>query len=138
MNQISQEKDNINEPLMSSLSEKENLDKNIIEPNDELKENKKEDITLKDYTKEGNIRILPKLKFFDFFFNNVYFQFCKRREKQEIIALCNNIVANYISIDSVLYNHLKLENLFKDYKWNNPGLNDITKNNYIADLLKHL
>ena len=133
MNQISQEKDNINEPLMSSLSEKENIDKNIIEPNDELKENKKEDMILKDYTKEGNVRILPKLKFFDFFFNNVYFQFCKRREKQEIIALCNNIVANYISIDSVLYNHLKLENLFKDYKWNNPGLNDITKNNYIAD-----
>ena len=138
MYQVNTEKENKNEPLISSLSEMEHIDKNIIGSNNELIENKKEDKTIKDYAKEGNGRILPKLKFFDFFFNNIYFNFCKRREKQEIIALCNNIVANYISIDSVLYNHLKLENLFKDYKWNNPGLNDITKNNYIVDLLKHL
>ena len=29
---------------------------------------------------------------------------------------------------------MKLENLFKDYKWNNPELNTIENNKMIADL----
>ena len=32
---------------------------------------------------------------------------------------------------------LKLENLFEDYKWNNPSLNDITKNKLISDLVNN-
>ena len=32
---------------------------------------------------------------------------------------------------------LKLENLFEDYKWNNPRLNDITKNKLISDLVNN-
>ena len=39
-----------------------------------------------------------------------------------------------MSIDSLLYNQMKLENLFKDYNWNNPILNNIEKNELIDKL----
>ena len=39
-----------------------------------------------------------------------------------------------MSIDSLLYNQIKLENLFKDYKWNDPELNDIKNNRMIISL----
>ena len=37
-------------------------------------------------------------------------------------------------MDFIIYNQMKLENLFKDYKWNNPELNTIENNKMIADL----
>jgi len=46
----------------------------------------------------------------------------------------NNILYKYLSIDSLLYNQIKLENLFKDYKWNNPALNEIQNNKMIMKL----
>ena len=46
----------------------------------------------------------------------------------------NNIISKYYSIDYIVYNQLKLENLFKDYKWNEPGLNSIENNKMISEL----
>ena len=40
----------------------------------------------------------------------------------------------YCSIESILYNQILLENLFKDYHWNNKELNSIINNEYIIQL----
>ena len=78
---------------------------------------------------------LPKLRFFDFFINNIYNKkCCCTSNKQELLSICNKILYKYISIDYILYNQIKLENLFKDYKWNNPKLNNIENNDLIISL----
>ena len=48
--------------------------------------------------------------------------------------MTNDILYNYLSMDSLLYNQIKLENLLKDYKWNNKSLNDIQNNKMIIKL----
>ena len=45
--------------------------------------------------------------------------------------MTNNIMHKYLSIDYLLFNMMKLENLLKDYRWNNPLLNKI-ENNYMV------
>ena len=77
---------------------------------------------------------LKQLHFYDYFFNNLYSNCCKRRYNQEIINNVNNIAYKYLSVDYLLYNQMKLENLFKDYKWNNPALNDVQNNKLIIKL----
>ena len=49
-------------------------------------------------------------------------------------AIINEIVAKYLSLDYILYNQMKLENLFRDYQWNDIRLNDIKSNNLIIKL----
>ena len=53
------------------------------------------------------------------------------KKKEKLISLCNDILYNYMSIDSILYNQIILENLFKDYEWKNPYLNRIESNELI-------
>ena len=77
---------------------------------------------------------IPKFHFYDFLYNNVYFDCCKPSTTQGIISSCNDLITKYYSIDAVIYNQLRLENLFKDYKWNNPQLNNIENN----DILKQI
>ena len=78
--------------------------------------------------------VLKRLTFFDFYFNNIYSKCCKKIKNQEILNLTNEIVLQYLSLDYILYNQIKLENLFRDYKWNNPQLNNIQNNNLIMKL----
>ena len=78
--------------------------------------------------------VLKRLSFFDFYFNNIYSKCCKKIKNQEILNLTNEIVFQYLSLDYILYNQIKLENLFRDYKWNNPQLNNIQNNNLIMKL----
>ena len=82
---------------------------------------------------EDSFFILKKLSFLDFLFNNIYSKCCNINN-QEIIENINSIVYQYLSVDSLLYNQIKLENLFKDYKWNNPLLSNIKNNKTICDL----
>ena len=88
-----------------------------------------------------DIRILPKYSFMQFFLNNIYcksWKGCAKFEKQqEIIQLCNTINMRYLSLDSILYNQIMIENLFRDYKWNNSLLNNV-KNSEIILKLKTL
>jgi hypothetical protein len=84
--------------------------------------------------KEGSFFDLKKLHFYDFFFNNIYFKCCKRIKNQDIIDNINDIIYKYLSIDALLYNQIKLENLFKDYKWNNPLIDSIQKNKMVNKL----
>ena len=73
-----------------------------------------------------------KINFLQFFLNNVYFKCCKKTREQEIINICNEIISKYLSINNILLNQILFENLLKDYKWNNPSLNDIGKNELIT------
>ena len=84
------------------------------------------------------IPILNKLSCWDFFLNNIYCKSCIKIKRQEKINLANELNYNYLSKDSLLYNQLKLENLFRDYKWNDPSLNDINNNICVKKLKKSL
>ena len=87
--------------------------------------------------------ILPKYSFVQFLLNNAYCQCCKRRiclrefnkyYQQDIIEICNTINMKYLSVNSLLYNQIMIENLLKDYNWNNSSLNNIKNNELILKL----
>ena len=88
--------------------------------------------------KDNNIN-LPKINFFNFYLNNLY---CcnksKKIHKQEILNMCNDIVAQYSSIDTIIVNAMRLENLFLDYKWNNPNLSKLLNHELIIKLNNYL
>ena len=77
---------------------------------------------------------LPSPKFFDFLFHELYFKCFGPSSKQALIDSCNDIVAKYITIENLLYNQIKLEYLWKDYKWNNPQYEMRQKDDLILDL----
>ena len=77
---------------------------------------------------------LPLPKFFDFLFHKLYFKCFGYSSKQALIGSCNDIVAKYVTIENILYNQLKLEYLWKDYKWNNPQYEINQKDDLILDL----
>ena len=76
---------------------------------------------------------IKKMRFFDFFLNNIYCCF-KKRKAQKIIHECNEIVYKYASIDAIIKNQILMENFLKDYKWNNPSLNNVENNNLFIQL----
>ena len=122
INPINNKNNNLTNPLISNSKKNTNL---IINDND-IDNNEIDDLL--------KTKILPKLSFMHFFCNNLYFNKCSKFRSQETLHICNKILLKYISIDSILYNQMKLENLFKDYKWNNPILNNIEKNELINKL----
>ena len=129
---------NIEEEKDNKIKDLDKKDPLIDEALNENKMNIKESDINKD-TNENNIDednsiVLDKLSFIDYFYNNIYSKCCKRRRNQELINSVNEIVYKYLSIDSLLYNQLKLEGLFKDYKWNNPSLSNILNNIMIKNL----
>jgi len=108
----------INRASDNRLSESENQnideinkDKPLIDDNKDDK-NKKEEID-------------DKLTFIHFFLNNFQYKCCPKRKEQEYIDLCNDILSKYTSIELILYNQMMLENLWKEYKWNNVQFNSI-------------
>ena len=121
---IDNNNDNANKDSLLEVSDKDNKD-NLIE-NDDRREENIYDIK--------PIFILPKFHFFDFFYNNIYSEKCCNSSGQGIISACNNIISRYYSIESVIYNQLRLENLFKDYKWNNPKLRSFENIDLISQI----
>ena len=81
---------------------------------------------------------LPKLGFYDFFFNNVYCKCCTYNKKQKLIDSCNHVLNEYYSIENILYNQIIFEHFLKDYQWNNPELKSIHKNESIINLKKYI
>ena len=112
------------------------LDSNSLnnEENNIDNEKDKDQNTKNHINEKEEIKIPPKLRFYDFFFNNIYFKKCCTSIKQDLLSSCNEIVSKYNSVDYILYNLIKLENLLKDYKWNNPELNDIQNNEFMNNL----
>ena len=85
------------------------------------------------------IRQLRKLHFFDFFLNNLYInRICQKQKAQNIINACNKILYKYASIDTIVYNQILMENLLKDYKWNDPSLNNVENNSLFIELKTYL
>ena len=86
---------------------------------------------------EGDSLKLPKLHFFDYIFNSFYCnkRCCPNYKKQMLISTCNKIIYKYLSVESILYNQINLENLLKDYRWNNPRLKNIQNNELINKLV---
>ena len=101
---------------MYSINDNENRDK--IDVNDFIKKEEKD---------EG--RILTESDFIDFFCNPFYKRGICSHKHQEILCECNSVILKYFSIENILYNQILLENLFEDYKWNNPYLKNILNNN---------
>ena len=88
-----------------------------------------------DISEQNESKIHSKFHFYDFLYNNFYSDnCCKTSPTQEVLSACNDIITKYYSIDAVIYNQLRLENLFRDYKWNNPKLNNITNNDLISQI----
>ena len=71
------------------------------------------------------------INFLQFFLNYFYCSCCKKRKEQEIIKICNEIISKYLSIESLLYNQIILESFWNDYRWNDPDLNNLKKNELI-------
>ena len=113
------------EPLIEETPNKSKISLKYSDINNDIDD---EDIS------ESSSIILNKLHFYDYLFNNIYSKCCKKNKKQEIINTINNIINKFLSVDYLLYNQIKLENLFKDYKWNNPELNKIQNNKMIMKL----
>ena len=125
--------------LEKNLIDKENSNRNysinediLINDLDNIDENNLENEDEKMITK------LPKLRFFDFFFNNIYSKCCVYIKRQKLIDSCDNILYKYYSIENILYNQILFENLIKDYHWNNPDLKSIHKNELIISLNKYI
>ena len=123
--------------IQNDLSEKlgkENNNDNYEKDNEECEEEEDENIS---NTQIGNTSRIKKLHFFDFFLNNFY-SCCKKQRPQKIIHMCNEIIYKYASIDNLIKNQILIENFFKDYKWNNPALNNVENNNLFIQLKTYL
>ena len=96
----------------NKTEEKENIDKIDIKENKEGEEKEKK--------RPSENLDLPSPKIYDFLFHELYFKCFGPSSKQALIDSCNDIVAKYTTIENLLYNQIKLEYLWKDYKWNNP------------------
>ena len=92
----------------------------------------------KDDESEINSLDLHKLPFIDFMFNNLYKDKCCNSTKQKLISLSSQIIYKYYSIEHILFNLLKLENLLSDYKWNNPKLKTIQNNKTILEMRNNM
>ena len=125
-------------PINDDNQEAENEE--IIDKKKEVYTNlkNKESVEGKNDDEEKEITNLPKISFFNYFFNNIYCPNFIKSQKQELINICNKLVLKYTSIDYLLLNQIKLENLLNDYKWNNPSLNDIKNNELISQLKNYI
>ena len=115
-----------------NLIDNSNGDKNLLSINDEMVYENNQGLINKDFIEDKEN--FPKLNFFDFLFNEIYNGRCGKLEIRKLIQKCNEIVSKYYSIECVIYNLIKLENLLKDYRWNNPELNNFDNNESILEL----
>ena len=134
-----QKKDSSFKDLNDNENQENLITTGINEDNDDINDN--EDINDSEAISVKKERILPKYSFMQFFLNNIYCKSSKKcgkyKDQQEIIYLCNAINMKYLSIDSILYNQIMIENLLEDYNWNNTSLNSI-KNNELILKIKNL
>ena len=137
---LSLKKKEMNEPNYD-FNKKENLlvqsidDKNTLAINDEMDSENDQELIFRDYNENnGNNENFPKLNFFDFLSSGINGGICFKENIQKMIQKCNEIVSKYYSIECIIYNLMKLENLLKDYRWNNPALSNVENNELILQL----
>ena len=129
-----------NSGLENNLIDKEDLNKHSNSINEDILINDLDNIDEDNIENEDDkiITKLPKLRFFDFFFNNIYSKCCVYIKRQKLIDSCDNILYKYYSIENILYNQILFDNLIKDYHWNNPNLKSIHKNELIKGLNQYV
>ncbi len=74
------------------------------------------------------------MRFYDFLVHKLYFKCFGHSNKHALIESCNDVLKRYISIENLIYNQIRLESLFKDYKWNNPLYDLHEKNDFLIQL----
>ena len=74
------------------------------------------------------------MRFYDFLVHKLYFKCFGHSNKQAFINSCNDVLKRYTSIENLIYNQIRLESLFKDYKWNNPQYDIQETNDFIIQL----
>ena len=117
------------DPKTDKLISDSNNEKNSIDKEDENKKEDSDSLNIKD-----NNVTLPELNCFSFLFNYIYnFNPCKI-SRQQIISKCNEIIGEYYTIEKIIYNQIIIENLLKDYKWNNSELSKLDNNKLIIQL----
>ena len=129
---------NIDNKIEDKEELKIELKSDLLDSNEEEdKEKEKIDLEKKlndDLPKKGTI-YLPFMRFYDFLFHQFYFKCCfGPSNKQAFIDSCNGVVAKYLTVENLLYNQIRLENLLKDYKWNNPQYDTQEKNDFLLEL----
>ena len=124
----------INDDISEKCLNDDDKNNNEIMKNTDEEENEENE---NDDLNAGVNKKIQKIRFFDFFLNNLNFC-CKKRKQQKIIDICNDLVSKYSSIDIMIKNQILFENLYQDYKWNDPGLNSIEKNNLFVQLNTYL
>ena len=112
------------------------LNSDLIEPSEENEKNNEEKNIEIGRGEENIIKNidLPSPNFFDFLIHKIYFKCFGHSKKQAIIESCNDMVSKYITIESIIYNQIRLDNLLKDYKWNNPQYESNQKDEFILGL----
>ena len=118
--------------LLSTPPDYDNI--NNYEKDEQKIENEKTKITQEEEQTDDSDINFPKLSFISYIFNNFYFKNCCNMKNQTIISKCNEIISKYYSIENILYNQILMENLMKDYKWNDPKLKKIERNELINNL----
>ena len=144
----------LNKIKYNKIESEFNLETNLIENN--LEENKDNSLfpdkdsynneneainKMDNITEDENdyeITKLPKLRFYEFFFNLVYSKCCTYIKRQKLIDSCSQIMYKYFSVENILYNQILFENLISDYHWNNPKLKSIHKKELILELNKYV
>lgn len=93
-------------------------------------------------SENSNKNQFPKVCCLSYILNTIYCDCCKYKNcclnSQEFLTKCNEIIYKYLSVDNILYNQLKLENLFNDYIWNNPKLKEIDNINTVKQLKNYI
>ena len=135
-NLASKDSNNDNKSLLltKNYSNKKNL---IINDIDTVEENNIDSLEENKFINNETKQRSKKLSFIQFFFNNIYCKCCHRIKEQEFLNLCNEIIYEYFSVDSIIYNQIMFENLLKDYQWNNEELNSIENNELMIKLKNH-
>ena len=127
----------INEAI-NDLNKEENLidekkvEQDVLGINDENGNDDDKIIINKDFDLDN--KEFPNFNLFDFLFNFVYDGKCCKKKTKKLIEKCNEIIAKYNSLESIIFNQIKIESLLKDYRWNDPGLNNFDNNDLIIQL----
>ena len=118
----------------SELIEMSNADEIPIK----IPENKAEEMLIEKVDNDEK-HILPRLRFFDYIWNYIQTdRCCKTSKKQLLISSCNDAISKYYTVEDIIYNQMRLENLFRDYKWNDPNLSSINSIESVSEIKKNI
>ena len=131
---INQELENNKEQIIEFKTDSiDNKDQNTEEKEDSIDTLNSSDKEIQNNKINRSIKY-PLIKFYDFLVHKLYLKCFGHSDKQNFINSCNDVLKRYASMENLIYNQIRLESLFKDYKWNNPHYDIQEKNEFINQL----